>query len=66
MPERFRCLKPDPFPMQDKERPVIVFTNTGFTASVVWFALELMGFDAKLYSYKDWIINQAEEQNKVI
>jgi len=52
--------------MQDKERPVIVFTNTGFTASVVWFALELMGFDAKLYSYKDWIINQAEEQNKVI
>ena len=50
------------FSSLDKERPVIVFTNTGFTASIVWFALELMGFDAKLYSYKDWIINQAEEQ----
>lgn len=47
----------------DKERPAVVFTNTGFKASVVWFALKLMGFDAKLYSYEDWNANQADEQN---
>jgi thiosulfate/3-mercaptopyruvate sulfurtransferase len=28
-------------------------------ASVVWFALEMMGYDARLYSYQDWAANQA-------
>ncbi len=26
--------------------------------SVVWFALEMMGYDARLYSYQDWMANQ--------
>lgn len=50
------------FSILNKEQPAVVFTNTGFKASVVWLALELMGFDARLYSYGDWIINQADEQ----
>ena len=41
----------------DKDKPVVVFTNTGMKASVVWFALKMMGYDARLYSYKDWMAN---------
>lgn len=42
----------------DRNRPVVVFTDTGIKASVVWFALELMGYEAKIYSWQDWLINQ--------
>ena len=46
------------FMMLDKNRPVVVFTNTGMKASVVWFALKMMGYDARLYRYQDWMANQ--------
>jgi len=41
-----------------KERPVVVFTNVGIEASVVWFALNQSGYDARLYSWRDWLENQ--------
>ena len=44
-----------------KDDPVIVFTTTGIKASVVWFTLKMMGYDAKLYSWQDWVVNQANE-----
>jgi thiosulfate/3-mercaptopyruvate sulfurtransferase len=44
------------------DRPVVVFTETGIKASVVWFALGLMGYDAKLYSWQDWLINSAADR----
>jgi len=40
------------------DRPVVVYTQTGIKASVVWFALTLMGYDARLYSWQDWYINE--------
>ncbi len=43
------------------DMPVVVFTETGIKASVVWFALELVGYDAKLYSWQDWLINRAND-----
>lgn len=46
------------FGILDKEQPVVVFTNTGLKASVVWYALELLGYDARLYSYENYWINQ--------
>ena len=46
------------FMILDKDRPVVVFTNTGMKASVVWFALKMMGYDARLYNYQDWVANQ--------
>ncbi|MCK9565934.1 MAG: rhodanese-like domain-containing protein, partial [Methanothrix sp.] len=46
------------FMMLDKEMPVVVFTNTGMKASVVWFALKMNGYDARLYNYRDWATNQ--------
>lgn len=50
------------FSILDKNRPVVAFTNTGFKGSVVRLALDMMGYDAKLYSYENWMANQAEVQ----
>ena len=52
------------FATLSKNRPVVVYTETGVKASVVWFALELMGYDARLYSYENWLANQAALENK--
>lgn len=41
-----------------KNRPVVVYTNTGVKASMVWFALETIGYDARLYSWQDWQAHQ--------
>jgi thiosulfate/3-mercaptopyruvate sulfurtransferase len=46
------------FAILDKNPPVVVYTNTGVKASVVWFALTLQGYDAKLYSYVNYWENQ--------
>jgi thiosulfate/3-mercaptopyruvate sulfurtransferase len=40
-----------------KNQPVVVYTDTGIKGSVEWFALELLGYDAKLYSYADYYQN---------
>jgi len=50
------------FSILNKERPVVAFTNTGFKGSVVRLALEIMGYDARLYSYNIWLDNQLAEQ----
>lgn len=42
----------------EKDRPVVVYTNVGVEASLVWFALTLSGYDARLYSWRDWLENQ--------
>ena len=47
------------FTFLNKNKPVVVYTNTGLKGSVVWFALTLMGYDARLYSYEDYLNNQA-------
>lgn len=46
------------FAILDRNRPVVVYTNTGVKASVVWFALKLLGYDARLYAYNDWVYRQ--------
>lgn len=48
-----------------KDQPVVVFTNTGMKGSVVWFALKMMGYDARLYSYLDWTENQIPDLREV-
>jgi thiosulfate/3-mercaptopyruvate sulfurtransferase len=45
------------FSWLNKNQPVVVYTNTGLKGSVEWFALELLGYDAKLYSYADYYQN---------
>lgn len=46
------------FAVLDREPPVVVYTNVGVEASLVWFALTLSGYDARLYTWRDWLENQ--------
>lgn len=46
------------------DRPVVVFTDTGVKGSVVWFSLKLMGYNALLYTWQDWLNNQPVENNE--
>lgn len=41
----------------NKDKPVIVYTDTGVKATMPWFALTLMDYDARLYSWQDWLAN---------
>jgi thiosulfate/3-mercaptopyruvate sulfurtransferase len=46
------------FAKLEKDRPVVVYTNVGVEASIVWLALQLSGYDARLYTWRDWLENQ--------
>ena len=46
------------FSVLEKDRPVVVYTNVGVEASLVWFALTHSGYDARLYTWRDWLENQ--------
>jgi len=44
----------DTFARLNSSRTVVVYSDDIYGASVVWFALQLMGFDARIYSWQDW------------
>jgi thiosulfate/3-mercaptopyruvate sulfurtransferase len=46
------------FSSLQKDQPVVVYTNTGVKASMIWLPLTLLGYDARLYSWQDWDANQ--------
>ncbi len=48
----------DLFSSLSKDRPVVIYTNTGVKASMVWFVLDRMGYDARIYSWQDWQASQ--------
>lgn len=41
------------------DRPVVVYTKNGGQASIVWYALMLQGYDARLYTWNDWLSHQS-------
>lgn len=45
------------------DKPVVVYTTTGTKASLVWFGLTMMGYDARLYTWRDWIKNNSTRMN---
>ena len=48
----------DLFATLDRNRPIVVFSETGVKASLNWLALTLTGHDARLYTYQNWLANQ--------
>ena len=42
----------------DKADPVVVYSNAGARASMVWYALQLMGYESSLYTWNDWEANR--------
>lgn len=41
------------------DRLVVVYTKNGGQASIVWYALMLTGYDARLYTWNDWLGHQS-------
>ncbi|MFA6373193.1 MAG: rhodanese-like domain-containing protein [Methanothrix sp.] len=48
----------DLFSSLDKNRSVVVYTNTGLKASMIWLALTLLDYDARIYTWQDWAEHQ--------
>jgi len=42
------------FAVLDMNRTVVVYSDDINKASLVWFALQLQGFDSRIYSWQDW------------
>lgn len=49
----------DTFARLDMSRTVAVYSNDLLNASLVWFALQLMGFDSRIYEWQDWQAHEA-------
>jgi thiosulfate/3-mercaptopyruvate sulfurtransferase len=50
----------DTFARLNARWTVVVYSDDIYGASVVWSALQLMGFDARIYRWQDW-----QEQEKL-
>jgi thiosulfate/3-mercaptopyruvate sulfurtransferase len=46
-----------------RDRPVVVYSRGGVDASLVWYALQLMGYDSRLYTWEDLIAHQSGPKN---
>lgn len=42
----------------DEDEPIVVYSNAGARAAMVWYALQLMGYEASIYTWNDWEANQ--------
>lgn len=42
----------------DRNRSVVVYTNIGVEAALLWYALDLNNYDARLYTWRDWLESQ--------
>lgn len=47
------------------DKPVVVYTTTGTKASVVWFSLSMLGYDARMYTYRDWTKGDREDKRQL-
>jgi thiosulfate/3-mercaptopyruvate sulfurtransferase len=44
----------DTFARLSRSQTVAVYSNDLLNASLVWYALQLMGFDSRIYTWQDW------------
>jgi len=48
------------FARLNTSRPVVVYSNDLLNSSIGWYALQLMGFDSRIYSWQDWQSNEGK------
>ena len=49
-----------------KDKPIVVYSDDYSRSSLVWYALQLMGYEASIYTWEDWKaheINGCEGRN---
>jgi thiosulfate/3-mercaptopyruvate sulfurtransferase len=47
-----------------KDKPTVVYSSDFGQASLLWYALQLMGYDAKIYTWQDWAAHQPTSEKK--
>jgi len=47
------------FDRLSKDKPIVVYSSDYNRSSLVWYALQLMGFEASLYTWEDWKAHEA-------
>ena len=51
------------FAVLDRSRTVVVYSDEINKASLVWFALQLQGFDSRIYSWQNWVKHEHQSSN---
>ena len=49
------------FDRLSKDKPIVVYSDDYSRSSLVWFALQLMGYEASIYTWEDWKANAATD-----
>lgn len=55
----------DTFSSLRRDKPVVVYSEDGINASLVWFALQLMGYNSSLYTWNDWEAHRSTDAFEV-
>ena len=58
---RLKARLNDTFARLNASQTVVVYSDEIYGASVVWFGLKLMGYDARIYSWNDWKEHEMEK-----
>ncbi|MCX6678809.1 MAG: rhodanese-like domain-containing protein [Methanothrix sp.] len=49
------------FSRLDKEKPIVVYSDDYSRSALVWYALQLMGYEASIYTWEDWKAHKATD-----
>jgi thiosulfate/3-mercaptopyruvate sulfurtransferase len=49
------------FSRLDRETPIVVYSDDYSRSSLVWYTLQLMGYEASIYTWEDWKANAARD-----
>lgn len=48
-----------------KDNPAVVYSSSYDQSALLWYSLLLMGFDARIYTWEDWLAHQSSSQDKI-
>jgi thiosulfate/3-mercaptopyruvate sulfurtransferase len=49
------------FERLSKDKPIVVYSDDYSRSSLVWYALELMGYQASIYTWEDWKAHEIKD-----
>ncbi|MDD1759808.1 MAG: hypothetical protein LUQ44_04310 [Methanothrix sp.] len=50
------------FSRLSKDKPIVVYSSDYSRSSLVWYALQLMGYEASIYTWEDWKAHEATDK----
>ena len=53
------------FSRLDEEVPVVVYSDDYARSSLVWYALQLMGYEASIYTWEDWKTHESTTERTI-